>query len=382
MRRWLHKHRTVSGAAGELEHRLVGDLHQLLVDATASPPGPPAGDGSFRVLLPAQVLGAEVTKAVRVTTGVAVSDGPRLRVPIAWQADPARRAFPTFEGTIELEPLDPSRAQLAVVGAYTVPAGVAGLLADVTLLRGVAESTAARILDGLAAALSAPRSGPRQPVSPASPMRVADVMTPDPLVLAHDQPLRTAALLLFHYGVGGAPVVDDRGGLLGVLSEADLVERQARPRTGRRTDTVQAWRRHDALTVGEVASRPARVTSPDVTVRDAAREMVDHKVARLVVIDDSRIAGIVTRHDVLLALVRADAAIRLAVEEVLRRHGEPELAATVDWGIVALHGTISRLSRINGLVAAIEDLDGVMAVDAYHLDWYVDDVEPLTIPMT
>lgn len=241
-----------------------------------------------------------------MTTGVAVTSGPRLLIPITWEAAPARRAFPSFEGTIELEPLSRAGAQLTIVGAYTVPAGVGGLVVDRTVLHGLAERTTARILDGLARALSGAATHARPPQPPAPLMRVVDVMTADPLVLADDQPLRTAALLLFHYGIGGAPVIDEHGTLVGVLSEADLVEKEARPRTGLGRGATRSWRRRDALTVGEACSRPARATSGDATLHDAARELLDHDVARLVVVDRSRITGIVTRHDILRALTRSD----------------------------------------------------------------------------
>lgn len=382
MKRWLHRDRIVSGDVESLAGRLRGELRELLVAGTASPPGAPAGDGSFLVRLAAPIFGAERTKAVRMTTGVATAAGNRHRIPLSWQADPASLAFPTFDGAIELEPLARTRAQLTIVGSYAVPAGVVGVMVDSILLHGVAERTADRLLDGLEMALGGPVAEPPPPAGPDAPMVVADVMTPDPLVLGDDQPLRTAALLLFNYGFGGAPVVNAHGALVGVLSEADLLEREARPRAGPARGGREASRRRDALTVGEACSRPALVTAADATLHDAARVLLDHEVARLVVVDGSSIAGIVTRHDVLRALLRADDLVQHAAAAVIERAGEPELTATVEWGVVTLTGTISRLSLVRVLTAEVEALDGVMAVIADAVDYRRDDVTPVVLPFT
>jgi CBS domain-containing protein len=142
-------------------------------------------------------------------------------------------------------------------------------------------------------------------------------MTEDPLVLLDDLPVRTAALLLFHLEVSGAPVVRADGQLVGVLSERDLLEKEALPPDRLGKQGMTAARRRDALTVGEACTRPAVTTVPDVPLRDAARTMVRKGISRLVVVDGSRVAGILTRHDVLQALLRTDAELQEAVDAVL-----------------------------------------------------------------
>lgn len=289
MKRWVYRHRTVTGSPAVLEERLRADLPALLARAAGQPPNPPAGDGSFLLQLTAHVPGAPVHKTVRVRTGVATTSRGRLVIPVSWEADPLPHSFPTFDGTAELEPHSSAHGQIALVGTYRLPAGPLGAALDATVLHGVADRTVAQLVDGLAAALTGPHTA--QVTPPAStPMRVRGVMTREPLVLHDDLPLRTAALLLFHYRVGGAPVEDDQGRLLGVLSEADLLEKQATPRTGLGLTAARSHRLRSAGTVGEACTRPVRVTDADTTLHDAAREMLDHRVARLVVLDDSRIA--------------------------------------------------------------------------------------------
>jgi CBS domain-containing protein len=200
-------------------------------------------------------------------------------------------------------------------------------------------------------------------------------MTPDPVIFHEDQSLRLAAMLLFHQRISGAPVVTTQGRLVGVLSERDLLDKEAWPRygTGRKAD--EADRRRSAVTVGEACTRPARETTPDTPLRTAARQMVDHDVSRLVVVEASRVAGIVTRHDILRALMRADADIQAVVDATLAGLDEPGVRAVVTWGEVEIDGAAKLRSRVARLVRLIEEVDGVMAVYG-DLQWEEDDVLP------
>jgi CBS domain-containing protein len=378
MKRWLYAHRQVSGRPSALEARLRGNLRDLLRTATGSDVDELDADGSFRIRLDTVAVGLPVSKTVRVSTGVATTtpDG-RLRIPLSWRAAPAGAAFPTFDGVIELEPLSARNAQIAVVGTYTLPLGVLGAAVDASLLSGAAEATGQRLVDGLAEALR--QHAPERPAAEPAPsrqLRVWDVMSRDPIVFGESTDLRTAALVLFHHEISGAPVVDDHGALVGVLSERDLLHKEARLAAHSRRDTL---RRATATTVGEACSRPARTTVPDVALQVAAAEMLKHDIARLVVIDDSRVAGMVTRHDVLRALLRTEEELQHSIDDLLDRLGEPGVHAIVVWGSVTLSGRARLRSYIPSIVGAVEDIDGVVSVEG-HLDWEEDDL-PANLPL-
>lgn len=382
MKRWLYARRPVVGDPSVLAGRLRSDVRGLLRQATGTTEDTVAVDGSFLVQLRGDMTGLGVAKTVRVTTGVATEIDQferRLELPLRWHADPLRHAFPTFEGALELIPLSSAAADLALVGAYTAPLGPLGAALDAIALHGVAERTGERLVNGLALALSRPAleaEGGVEPddiVTPGAALRVGDLMTPDPLVLDAKLRIRTAALLLHHYGVHGAPVVDDHDGLIGVLSEADLLEKEAARRHGFGRAVDESWRRSEARTVGDACTRPARTTVPDATVHDAARAMLDARVGRLVVVDQSRVAGVLSRSDIVRALLRSDAELQAAVDAVLSRFDEPHVEATVDWGVVTLGGTVSRCSRVGAIVARVEEIDGVAGVDQ-DLGWDVDDI--------
>lgn len=376
MKQWVYRHRTVTGQHGALAARLKTELPRLLAAAVDQPDAAPAGDGSFLLRVGSEIAGAPVNTFVRVRTGVAVASEGAVSIPVSWAPEPLAHGFPSFEGQVVLESKGPTLQQLALVGAHVLPSGPLATLNDASVLR-VAEGTVGQILDGLARALT---SGADELVISLDPavITVRDVMTPDPLVLDEDLPLRTAALLLLSHEITGAPVRNADGALIGVLSEEDLLEKEAAPRVGVGAAAGRSRRLRSARTVGEACTRPALVTAADSALQDAAREMLDRGVSRLVVLENSRIAGIVTRHDVLKALIRDDERIAAAARQVLASLDEHEVTVEVEWGRVTVGGRLSRLSRLQTLKERMARIDGVMELDFDPLVAVEDDVFPAT----
>lgn len=380
MDRWVYAHTVVHHAPGKLDELLRSDVRELLTGATDSAPTPPRVDGSFAVHLSATVVGLQAGKDVRVRTGVAERSDERTTIPVSWEAETAPHAFPAFEGVIELQPLSSRHAQLSLAGSYRVPLGVAGMMID-QVLRGVGERTLQVLVDRLGAEL-ARLAIDREPVEAVTiddelpdTLRVWDVMTPEPMTFDEHMSLRTAAQLLVHRRVQGAPVLSDGGGLIGVLSEQDLLDKEGPlARLAERGDT-ETQRRYRAATVGEACSRPARVTIPEASLRDAAGAMLDYGVARLVVVDHSEICGILTRHDVLRAFLRSDAQLRAAAEQRLTTLDENEVEVHVAWGEATLSGTVSTRSRLPEVHQAVAGVDGIIAVRG-RPQWHTDDMAP------
>ncbi|HUH08613.1 MAG TPA: CBS domain-containing protein [Egibacteraceae bacterium] len=368
MKRWVYAYRAVAGPPERLASALRSGVAELLKAAAVPVEGSEAVDGSFGMRLGAPIKGVPA-KSVRVTAGVAAHPDNRLRIPVMWHAEPARTAFPEFEGALELEPMSEALSQLSMVGTYTLPLGAIGAAVDSTLLAGAAQRTAERLVGHVAAALEdvvrTPGKQPRAAIRSRT-LRVADVMTSEPVVLDPSLPLRAAAMLLFHRRIRGAPVVTAAGELEGVLTETDLLDQEAQLASdGVATPRRRARRQgapKRAKTVGEACTKPARVTVSDASLRAAARELLDRDVGRLVVVDAGRIVGIVTRHDVLTGLIRSDVEIQAAVEEVLDTLAEPELHAMVRWGDVTLSGAVSHPDGLSRVTHALESVDGVAGV--------------------
>lgn len=379
MKRWTSAADTVATDLRSAEARLT-DLRELLQSATGSPLSAPAGDGSFLLDLPTRALGRDLAKQVRVRTGIRHRSGERVLLPLEWHAEPAAALFPSFQGTLELEALASRLTAVTLVGTVTAPLGPIGGILDAAALRQIGDATAQRLVTDLVRALEAATRPGADPVE-AAPRRgevvVSDVMTPAPIVVRDTTPLRECVRTLSTGGVSGLPVLDDDGVLVGVLSEADLLPRLAKDRGGFGRRAAEEARRRDARTAGAACSRPARCTAPDTPVVAAAREMLDHDVARLVVLDGGEVIGIVTRHDVIRALVRADDELEDAIAVVLRDRGVEQLVVDVHAGDVVLDGEVELRTVAAELPALVGAVPGVDHVDATGLAWRVDDLVTL-----
>jgi len=123
-------------------------------------------------------------------------------------------------------------------------------------------------------------------------LRVADLMTIDPIMIAMDAVIEDAEELLRQHRITGLPVVDADGRLVGVISQTDLLY-LALP-------SVRALIRHRerGIRVGEVMSTPPVTIDSGATLRTAARLMNDDRLHRLVAIDEGgRPIGVISSMD-------------------------------------------------------------------------------------
>lgn len=144
-------------------------------------------------------------------------------------------------------------------------------------------------------------------------MHVRDVMTDDVVTVGPDAPYREIVDRLLAHDISGVPVVDADGALVGVVTEADLVSREAYGAERRRPlglvldylrDRDPAWVRKAAgRTAGELMTRVVTTASPDDELRVTARVMLESGHKRLPVVGaDGRLVGIVARRDLLATL--------------------------------------------------------------------------------
>lgn len=216
-------------------------------------------------------------------------------------------------------------------------------------------------------------------------MNVRDVMTRKVVSVRSDTPLKEVARSLAEYGISGVPVVDEVGRVLGVVSEADLLlKEQDPPRSGRsifawlfdREETRRIEAKLHATTAGEAMSAPPITVDAARSVREAAALMTRHRINRLPVLDDGRLAGIVTRADLVGTFLVPDGELRDRItRDVLRDTMwlEPgEVAVSVTEGVVRLEGTVDRRSTATILERLVGQHDGVVGVDS-ALAWELDD---------
>ena len=150
---------------------------------------------------------------------------------------------------------------------------------------------------------------------------VADVMTSNPICVTPDTPLQEAVELLAENRIGGLPVLDGDGKLVGMLSESDLMQRESgvSPRPFVMFLDLAIYlknpRAYDkelhkvfGQTVGDVMSDRPLSISTDVSLPDAAKKLAAKNVNSLLVTEgDAKLMGIVTRGDVVRAMAELGA---------------------------------------------------------------------------
>jgi len=201
---------------------------------------------------------------------------------------------------------------------------------------------------------------------------VGDVMTEEVVTLRPDTPIHEVAALLDANDIAAAPVVDDDGAPIGVVSASDVLRHETGlpDPQGQAGDDESAWGKARARTAGALMSSPAFTASADWTIPRAARELHKRHVKQLPVIGDhGLLTGIVTRGDLLNTFIRSDDEIRGEVErDVLGRIlglAEGTVEVEVEDGVVTLRGHVPE-PRLAAVVSGLcQGLNGVVAVEAH-----------------
>ncbi|WP_270933666.1 CBS domain-containing protein [Falsiroseomonas oryzae] len=209
-------------------------------------------------------------------------------------------------------------------------------------------------------------------------------MSTGPLTFLPDMGLEAAAHAMAERGVSGAPVVGEDGQLVGIITEGDLIRRLAAPSAPRaawfaslfRAPESEAARfaRVHGRTVKDAMTMDVASVNEEATAEQVAHIMETRSVRRVPVLRDGSLVGLVSRADLLRALIigeggttapRSDAEIRRALSTALRARswfGSQLMFFDVADGVVRLHGfcgseDIRRAFRVRG-----EGLAGVKRV--------------------
>lgn len=208
-------------------------------------------------------------------------------------------------------------------------------------------------------------------------MKVRDVMTTPVVTVRPDATFADVVDQLLANDISGVPVVDADGQLVGMVTEADLVSKEAygyrrRRALGLVADCLRGrdpqWVRKAAgRTATDVMTAAPATASPDDDLAVAARRMLESHHKRLPVIEDGRVVGIVSRQDLLQPFHRAGAAVLADVErllgDVLRVPETHEARPSVAAGVVTLDGTAQWPSDVALIEAVVARVPGVVAID-------------------
>jgi CBS domain-containing protein len=209
-------------------------------------------------------------------------------------------------------------------------------------------------------------------------MKVSEIMSTPVVTVTPDTTFKDALELLVERGISGLPVVTEGDHLVGIVTEADLIPKEAYQRSRRRALDVlvelvrggpSLWSKSEATTVEHLMTRRPHIATDDEDVRAVARRMAEHAIKRLPVVDAfGRLVGIVSRRDVLSTFCRSDAEIAAEIRQRLASpRWAPEDATVrvgVDAGVVTLDGTIRHPTDRAVVEGAAWSVPGVVDVRA------------------
>ena len=142
-----------------------------------------------------------------------------------------------------------------------------------------------------------------------------DIMTPDPVTVGRDMTVTDAAHLMTEKHIGSLPVVED-GVLVGLVTESDLIMQDVKVHfptylsllggyvfaPGSTDRFESSLRKAVAATVSDVMTADPITVSPEALVSDVATLIIERDVARIPVLEDGKLVGIVSKSDIVRSL--------------------------------------------------------------------------------
>jgi CBS domain-containing protein len=214
-------------------------------------------------------------------------------------------------------------------------------------------------------------------------MQAKDVMSRNVVAVVPDDTILHAIRLMLQHKVSGLPVVDARRNLVGIVTEGDFLRRTETGTTRRRPRWVEflvgpgplaaEYTRAAGRFVAEVMTSDVVVATAEMELQEVVDLMERHRVKRVPVVSDKRLEGIVTRQDVLRALIGRspkvptqsdDETIRShLVDELNARAWAPAIDVAVSNGRVTLRGAIFDDRQRDAVRVLAENTAGVKGID-------------------
>jgi CBS-domain-containing membrane protein len=219
-------------------------------------------------------------------------------------------------------------------------------------------------------------------------MKAEDVMTRSIVTARPDSTVQEIAALMVEKRISGVPVVDDAGKIVGMVSESDLLHRHEVGTDHKRKwwarlladsdDVARDYAKAHGLHARDVMTRYVISVRPDADLADVADILDNNRIKRVPVVADGRLVGLVTRGDLVRALVRSKAsrpakvmdngALHKLLQERIRREpwnsvDQNYVRLIVNDGVVEVWGYVESEDQHSALRALIEETDGVTRID-------------------
>jgi CBS domain-containing protein len=197
---------------------------------------------------------------------------------------------------------------------------------------------------------------------------VKDVMTTQVVAVRRGATFKEMAATLRRFRVSAFPVVDENGKVIGVVSEADMLAKEALADHGLVDGLLhhREVQKAEGVTAGDLMTHPAVTVRPEDMVEHAARLMYSLRIKRLPVVNaGGALVGLISRTDLLAVYDRTDEEIRAEIEgQILHEFLEDprQFAATVKDGVVTLQGSPETAALGHDIVRKVRHVSGVVAV--------------------
>ena len=215
-------------------------------------------------------------------------------------------------------------------------------------------------------------------------MKAADVMVTNVITVRQDTPVAKIAEVLLANRISAVPVVNDKDVLVGIVSEGDLIHRveagTERHRswwlellTGKELLAHEFVKSH-ARKAADVMTHPVVSVLPDTPLGDIASLLEKHRIKRVPVATNGKIIGIVSRANLIKALVSSAKAAEQSVDD-LTLHGNilaqlrskpwfdsSTINVVVNNGAVELWGIVDSETEKDAIRVAVEVTPGVRQV--------------------
>lgn len=217
-------------------------------------------------------------------------------------------------------------------------------------------------------------------------MKARDIMMQKVITVRPDTSVRDIAALMVENHISGLPVLTAEGEVVGILSESDLLHR-AETGTERRhkwwfrvfgdsASLARDYAKAHGLKAHDVMSRYVISVRDDAELRDVADILDNYRIKRVTVMKDGRLAGIITRGDLVRALSQAqlsttaktmdNAGLHKLLHSRMRNQSwvnESYINVSVNDGVVDLWGFVDTLDQKNALRALVGETEGVTRVE-------------------
>ena len=218
-------------------------------------------------------------------------------------------------------------------------------------------------------------------------MLARDLMSRDLVVVAPETPVSAVTEMLAARGISAVPVIDAEGSPVGLVTEGDLIRRLAEAPRGPLGWFLDMFRNPEPLvarfakahgaTARDVMTAKLVTVPEDADAETIARLMEQHHIRRVPVLRDGKLAGIVSRADLLRAVLRDvqrpadaprqdDASLLRAVVAAMREQPWTDtfwVYPDVEGGVVTLYGYARSEVLRDGLRLLAQDIPGVTRVE-------------------